>query len=343
MPYDPSYAAFVRWAPILDVISREKPDVLEIHSPYVAAFAALRAPKGDFGIRTFQWHSDFLDTYAGVFASRFGARAGKAREVMGSMLEPGWSWVRKIAGECDGTLVSAKWQLEKLRAHGVPRLHHIPFGLERFESGAMRTTDDAKRSRIREANRTVRDRARVSADTPLFFAVGRQAMEKRWDVVIDAFIAHRVSRGPGALVFLGDGPERKRLEKRAAGRSDIVFLGFEKDRERYGALLSCATALLHACPYETFGLAIAEGLGRGIPAIVPDAGGAGELIDDGVGEVYEPLDVAACTAAMGRFLARDGTDLRRAAEARARQLPSALDQFTEQLALYETLLSGRSV
>jgi alpha-1,6-mannosyltransferase len=44
-------------------VAAEHPDVLEIHSPYMAALGCLAARRGTFGIRTMQWHSDFIDTY----------------------------------------------------------------------------------------------------------------------------------------------------------------------------------------------------------------------------------------------------------------------------------------
>ncbi len=329
MPYDPSYAAFVRAGPILDVIARERPDVLEIHSPYVAAYAALRANRDHYGVRTFQWHSDFLDTYAGVFTAR-SQHPARMHAALRGPLALGWAWVRRIGRACDATLVSAAWQMEKLRAHGVPHLAHVPFGVERFGAGVVRGEGAPKNA------------------APAFYAVGRQAIEKRWDVAIDAFCTYRERAGASGvgstLVFLGDGPERARLEARAAASayaSDIRFLGFERDRARYAAHLDAATALLHACPYETFGLAVAEGLARGVPAIVPAAGGAGELVDASVGETYPPLDANACADAIARFVARDRGPLVAAAHERARTLPTPVAQFTAQISLYESLLAAR--
>mgnify|MGYP002371138017 CR=1 FL=1 len=70
MPYDPTYHFLVRVDKIHAIFKAERPDILEIHSPYVAALAALTAPKGSYRVRTFQWHSDFIDTYAGTLQAR---------------------------------------------------------------------------------------------------------------------------------------------------------------------------------------------------------------------------------------------------------------------------------
>lgn len=43
-----------------------------------------------------------------------------------------------------------------------------------------------------------------------------------------------------------------------------------------------ADLLLHLCPVEPFGLAILEAMTAGVPVLVPDSGGAGSLVSDGV-------------------------------------------------------------
>ena len=74
------------------------------------------------------------------------------------------------------------------------------------------------------------------------------------------------------LVLYGDGPERARLEARAP--HGVRFAGFEQDRDRLAAALASADVLVHGCPYETFGLGVAEAVACGLPVVVPDAGGA---------------------------------------------------------------------
>ena len=53
-PYDPTYHLLLRFDKIAGIVARERPDVLEVHSPYLAALGAMRAKRGHFGVRTFQ-------------------------------------------------------------------------------------------------------------------------------------------------------------------------------------------------------------------------------------------------------------------------------------------------
>src|SRR5262249_22814313 len=97
------------------LVERERPDVLEIHSPYVAAASALACPRDWFGVRTFCWHSDFIDTYLRVMLEEHMASRPATR-----LLEPLWAMVRTIGRGCDATFVAARWQREKLAGHGIP-------------------------------------------------------------------------------------------------------------------------------------------------------------------------------------------------------------------------------
>lgn len=345
-PYDPSYHLLVRFDKIATIVKRVKPDVLEIHSPYLAALGSLRARSSDFGVRTFQWHSDFIDTYAGVLEARVGrdlssnATRGIARGIRGGT-RPLWGMVRAISKRCDATLVAARWQVDKLTSHHVPRVRRVPFGIEREIFRPEVRTDDSRRELLALGARTP-----VDASTIILVGVGRFAIEKRWDIVIDAFLKVRASTParPMRLVLLGDGPERTRMTARASGSPDIVMPGFIKDRRALARTLASADALVHGCPFETFGLSIAEAMSCGLPAVVPDAGGAAEMHAPGAGEQYRALDVDACVAATERLLeriTRDASTVRDAVSRAVSHLPNVQQQFEGQVALYEDLLRSK--
>ena len=354
-PYDPSYHLLLNTRKIRDLVARERPDVLEIHSPYMAAVGALRARPGSYGVRTFQWHSDFIDTYGGVLADKVPFLPSP---VVGAVTRPLWSLVRSIARRCDATLVASAWQVDKLTAHGVPNVVHRPFGIERDVFRPDARSFEARRELLALAGRDARDE-RVS----VVVGLGRFAIEKRWDLVIDAFMQVRARGRDAVLVLFGDGPERERMKARARGEAtdgsgarpragasgafapDIVFPGFSKDRAGLARYLASADALVHGCPFETFGLSIAEAMSCGLPAVVPDDGGAAEMHDPGSGERYAAGDTDACADALERLLdriARDGDAMRASATEAAGRLPTVREQFEQQLALYADLLAARS-
>jgi alpha-1,6-mannosyltransferase len=307
---------------IRERVALERPHILGIHSPYVAAAAALSVPRAHFGARVFTWHSDFIDTYLRVMLERHASP-----HLASVALEPLWAMVRGIARGCDATFVAARWQAEKLRSHGVERVVQLPFGIERGTFGPERRSDEARRALLGPG----RD------DWALLVGVGRFAVEKRWDVVLDAFVKVRESRR-AVLVLFGDGPERARLEARVKGRDDVKLVGFERERSTLAAALASADALVHGCPYETFGLSIAEALASGLPIVVPDEGGAAEMFEGAAGEIYASLDVEDCAHAIARLLARDKAGLRAGALAASAKVPDIGEQFARTFDAYRALL-----
>lgn len=341
-PYDSTYYLLTRFHKIAEIVRRERPDVLEIHSPYLAALGALRADPNDYGVRTFQWHSDFIDTYAGVLertlseSDRPFVRA--ASHAVFPATIPLWGLVRGIARRCDGTLVAARWQAEKLALHGIGNVKDIPFGIERSIFRPEAKSEGARSELKKLAGRGPDD------DVPVFVGVGRFAIEKRWDVVIDAFARFREDHD-AVLVLLGDGPERERMQRQAESRGTAIAMpGFVRDRHALASMLASADALVHGCPFETFGLSIAEAMSAGLPVVVPDQGGAAEMHDPSAGERYTSGDPEACARAMARIFERirkDEASLRAAAAKRAGKLPDVRGQFERQIALYEELLTKR--
>jgi len=348
-PYDPTYHLLLRFDKIAEIVARERPDVLEVHSPYLAALGAMRAKRATYGVRTFQWHSDFIDTYAGVLEARLSRDVpmlgpttwSRAIGPGSQATRPLWGLVRSIARRCDATLVAAEWQVAKLVSHGVPRVVRVPFGIERDVFRPDARSYEARRELLALASHDTRH-----DDAVILVGVGRFAIEKRWDVVIDAFTRLR-ARNPKrdmVLVLIGDGPERARMTARAAGSPDIVMPGFVKGREALARMLASADALVHGCPFETFGLSIAEAMSCGLPTVVPDEGGASEMHEPEAGERYRALDVEACADATERLLARLATDadsVRAAAVAATSRMPNVVQQFEGQIALYRQLLDRR--
>ena len=102
------------------------------------------------------------------------------------------------------------------------------------------------------------------------------------------------------LVIIGDGSERKRVIRIAAGSANIEFLGIQP-RERLVELLAGARALVHLA-YEDFGMAMVEALGCGTPVIAYAAGGAPEIVYHGTtGWLFPEQSIEALRQALDDF------------------------------------------
>jgi alpha-1,6-mannosyltransferase len=110
---------------------------------------------------------------------------------------------------------------------------------------------------------------------------------------------------------------------------------FEKSRERLAAIYRAADVLLHACPYETFGLGLAEAVACGAPVVVPDAGGAFEQAREGSSFVYRALDVERGAEALQAAFDEPARDLRAAALDNAEDVPG-FEQYMRRMLAYYT-------
>jgi glycosyltransferase involved in cell wall biosynthesis len=101
-------------------------------------------------------------------------------------------------------------------------------------------------------------------ESPLVVTVGRLIRLKRIDRVID-----HVAKSPGTeLVIVGDGPERRRLERHALTRGvDARFVGLVPRLEAL-AWISAADTLVHASEGEGFSTVLREAEAFGTPVVV---------------------------------------------------------------------------
>lgn len=126
-----------------------------------------------------------------------------------------------------------------------------------------------------------------------FVTLSRLVPHKRIDLAIEAF-----ARLGLPLKVIGDGPQRKKLQKQAT--PNIEFLGYQSE-EAVARLLGCARGFVCAAE-EDFGIAIVEAQAAGCPVIAYKGGGALETVIDGVtGLFFAEQSSASLIEAVRRF------------------------------------------
>jgi phosphatidylinositol alpha 1,6-mannosyltransferase len=212
---------------------------------------------------------------------------------MGSLEPLLWRYLRWFHDRSLVTFCPSRDTLETLRAHGFGgRLLVWSRGVDTELFSPARRSEDVRRTIAPGADR-------------ILIYVGRLAAEKRVGFLLDAFA--RVSRltGPGtSLVFVGDGPARKQLERDAP--EGVHFTGY-----RRGLALAEAFAagdlFVFASDTETFGNVVLEALSSGLPAVVVDKGGVRETVHEGRTGVRVPVgDVAGFADACVTLLQDEG-------------------------------------
>lgn len=175
--------------------------------------------------------------------------------------------LRRFHARSAAVMVSTPHLKAELERLSFARLHVVPLGVdtERFTRSAPP--------------------AEWAAQGPVFVYVGRLAVEKSVEEFLKADL-------PGTKLLIGDGPQRKMLERRYPA---AIFVGYQHGH-RLVSWLSCGDVFVFPSRTETFGLVILEALACGIPVAAHEVMGPRDIITAGV-DGYLGDDLAAAARA----------------------------------------------
>jgi glycosyltransferase involved in cell wall biosynthesis len=186
---------------------------------------------------------------------------------------------------------------------------------------------DAELFAPRPASQEVRQRLGARDGDILVLAVGRLALVKGFEYLIEA--ASHLQRATVAIV--GDGELRSELERLAQGSPARVLLAGPMPHDRVAEVLAAADVVVVPSVVDNRGRVDAttstalEALASGRPLIATSVGGIPEVVCDGDNGLLVPQkDPKALATAIERL--RADADLRERLSSRARQ--SAVDRFS---------------
>jgi len=289
------------WRATLDAL---EPDLLEVGDAFHPAWcAAAVARQRNIPLIAF-FHSDL----AHLLGRRFGAGMESAVA----------RYLRSTYSRFDLVLAPSRAMCAYLRRIGVPRTALQPLGVDTEIFSPTRCTLDLRRS------------LELPDDARLLVFAGRFSDEKNLDVLCAAMA---LLGKPYQLLLIGGG--------RSGHPSDnVTVLPYRRDSVELARWLASADALVHAGTAETFGLVIVEAMACGRPVIGVRAGAVPELVDQQVGELAEPDNVASMAAAIRRLYDRDLEALGAAARQRVLQRFTWSHSLNMLLANYAGVCAG---
>ena len=236
-------------------------------------------------------------------------------------------WMRAFHNRGQATVVPTAELRDFLAGAGFARPVRVPRAV------------DAKLFDPRKRDDALRAQWGVGDDAPAVIHVGRIAAEKNLALAVDAFRTLQQAEPRARFVWVGDGPERARLEQE---HPDFVFCGVQRG-EALAAHFASADLFVFPSRSETFGNVTLEAMASGVPTVAFDYGAAREHLRDGLhGRSVRDDDDAGFVTACVR-LARDperraamGFAARRAiAELRPDAVAAAFDAVLQDLAYAE--------
>lgn len=238
-----------------------KPDVIHVASPFFLGGQAI-AIANKLGIPTVAIYQTDIAGYLQRYGMQF------AKPVVDR-------FVAAIHGPATMNLAPTPESAAYLLKLGVERVGVWGRGVD-LELFHPRNKDNPATEQFRTTH--------LQGNKHLIGFVGRLAPEKQVHRMLEL-----ADLPDTALVIVGDGPERKKLESLFAGKP-VSFTGALRGQELSQAYAACDT-FVHYGTEETFGQTIQEAQASGIPVVAPAVGGPRFLISDGEnGRLIEPAD-----------------------------------------------------
>jgi len=321
VPASPGYHFLTRGRRIRQIMSDVQPDIVEIGSPFLAAFWARRAaralphPPSLVGF----YHCDARRVYVD-----FGLRSWPApiRSAAGAGLE---RYLRRLYGSLAAIIAATPSAQRALERLGVERVHLIPLGVD-LNTFTPERRDPGWRARVgaREGQ-------------PVAVYAGRFSTEKGLDVVFQGLPGLHEATGV-KLVLIGEGHLRPRFEAfQRAHPEMLAVLPYERDRNALASALASADLYVAPFPMETFGLAAVEAMAAGLPVVGVNAGAMADLLAGAAwGRLYRPGDEVDFAKAAGELLTQDVRGPGASARAEAVRRYSWDATFAALLDLYRT-------
>lgn len=198
-------------------------------------------------------------------------------------LSSGWKRAATQEALHGATVVTA---VSRVLADEIGRIAHVP----------VRLTPNLVNPAFFRAQRS----SRRGDEALRLLAIGYLTRIKRFDLLLEAFALARSKGLDATLTILGSGSEHANLDRQMARLRLHHVVNIEPigGRGRVLELLLESDVLVSSSDHESFGLAIAEGLATGIPAIVTASGGPSEFVTPHIGIVVERGRSDAMAAAM---------------------------------------------
>jgi glycosyltransferase involved in cell wall biosynthesis len=228
---------------------RSRPQIVHIATEGPLGWAALRAAQALSLPVTSDFRTNFHQ-YSGYYG-------------MGWFSPVVMDYLRRFHNQSQRTFVPTEATRRALVAAGFERLEVVGRGVDTLHF------TPAKRSPALRA-------AWGAEDGPVLLYVGRLAAEKNVALALCAFEAVRLRMPGAAMVVVGDGPKRRRLQ---AEFPAARFVGLQRG-EALAQHYASSDLFLFPSLSETFGNVTLEALASGLPVVAFDTAAAADHVDD---------------------------------------------------------------
>jgi 1,2-diacylglycerol 3-alpha-glucosyltransferase len=322
------FPATIPISPFMDrVLPVIKPDVIHSHHPIMLGqVAANKAEELKLPL-IFTFHTRYRE-YSHYFPVPQETVQGIVRDAIDM-------WLKEYIKRCDHIVVptdSMREALEEIYEIKDP-ITVVPTGID-------------IRPYVRAEGGPVRAKHGWTSKDFIIISVGRLTPEKGWPLLLDAAALVMKASPRVRLALVGEGFERRKLEKQAGelGITEKVdFIG-KVPFEEIPAYLKAADLFAFASSTETQGLVTLEAMAAGLPVVAVDAIGTSDVVHNGKDGLLTDNNAEALASAILK-LAKDKDTLERFRKASQRKAHSLdlLKQARRLISVYDEAIAAKKV
>jgi alpha-1,6-mannosyltransferase len=267
----PNYRFILRRKAVREVLERYRPDLIESQCPWVLPWVAIRHRRAHPETALVAgYHTDFPNAHVHRVANDlFGPTTAR----MLRRISLGYG--ERTYREFDRVYTLSEATRATIARMKIDRIDRIELGTD------TNVFDSARRDPL------FRQRLGLPGEGPLLIYTGRLDNEKRADRLVALMRALPGELG-AALVLVGDGKLRARLEEEARGLP-IAFTGYLSEPHEVARALASSDIYVSAMADETFGLSVIEAQACGLPVVGVASGAMIERVPEGLG-LLGPVD-----------------------------------------------------
>ena len=289
------------------------PDVTTCQDPFETGWVGYKLKKKYGGCLQIQIHTDFLSK---EFQKK--SLLNRVRVVMAKRTLSAASCIRVVSKRIQDSLIASKWR-------STPNIVLLPVFVDKDRYGDTNAFD-SEISTLREKYKQFQF---------VILVVARLTKEKNIPIALRV-LDEVCKKHPGVgMVIVGDGPEKRELEKivHRLGLEDKVV--FEPWTERIAPYYKAANTFLLTSDYEGYSMVLIEAMLSSCPVVATAVGVTDMYIRNGVTGFVCPVGAVFCLAEkVGRLVSEQSLRQVLAVKAKEEVLES-LHNKKEYLSLYE--------
>lgn len=246
-------------------LTKYKPDMIHVHSPFVAGRLGARYARYYRVPLVFTYHTRY-DQYLHYVP------------VPQSLTEPiTTGYIKDYIGLCDAVVTPSQGIANLLIKQKIPKkkLHVIPTGVD-----VDKFCPDQG-----EGSSSFREQYGIEKSRKVLVYAGRLAKEKNLDFLIKVMARLKQNRDDVSLLIVGGGPYEEHLKESCQDLGleigkDVIFTG-RMPHEKLVNAYRAGDVFVFGSLSETQGLVVLEAMSVGLPVVALDGMGINEVLEDG--------------------------------------------------------------